>query len=260
MASSVLDPTSGAGAPDEPLDTTVRLITPERITFLYPLAGPFRRATAYLIDLLVLVMVGFLGLLLSLALSLGTAAGGGLFLVVVFVLRFGYGALLEGLFNGQTIGKRAMGIRVVSVEGVPITGGQAFLRNLLWCLDGMMPFAYMPALASMILTRRFQRLGDLAARTMVIVEQRPPRAGVANLEEKAVAAILPRLPTRIDAGPELARALSDYVTHRKRFSPSRREEMAGHLARPARQKYGLPDDVPGDALLCALYHRVFLEG
>src|SRR5690606_10684738 len=99
------------------------------------------------------------------------------------------------------------------------------------------PFAYMPALASMVLTRRFQRLGDLAARTMVIVEHRPPRAGVARLEEeRAVEALLPRLPAAIDAGPELSRALSDYVKHRKRFSPSRREEMAAHLARPARRK------------------------
>lgn len=244
----------------EALDTTVRLITPERIAFQYPLAGPFRRASAYLIDLMVLVLLGFLGLLGSLALSLGSAAGGGLFLVILFVLRFGYGALLEGIFNGQTVGKRAMSLRVVSIEGVPIGGGQAFLRNLLWCLDGALPFAYMPALASMVLTRRFQRLGDLAARTMVIVEQRPPRAGVARPDDRAVEALLPLLPATIDAGPELARALSDYVKHRRRFSPSRREEMAGHLARPARQKFDLPAEVPGDVVLCALYHRVFLEG
>jgi uncharacterized RDD family membrane protein YckC len=256
MATAVLEPAEEG----EALDTTVRLITPERITFQYPLAGPFRRAAAYLIDFLILVLLGFLGLLGSLALSLGSAAGGGLFLVILFVLRFGYGAILEGIFNGQTIGKRAMSLRVVSVEGVPITGGQAFLRNLLWCFDGALPFAYMPALASMVLTRRFQRLGDLAARTMVIVEQRPPRSGVARPEDRAVEALLPRLPASIDAGPELARALADYVTHRSRFSPSRREEMAGHLARPARQKYGLPASVPGDVILCALYHRVFLEG
>lgn len=254
MATAVVEPS------DEALDTTVRLITPERITFRYPLAGPFRRAMAYLIDLAVLVLLILLGLLVSLVLALGSAAGGGLFLVILFVLRFGYGAVLEGVFNGQTIGKRALGIRVVSVEGVPITGGQAFLRNLLWCFDGALPFAYMPALASMILTRRFQRLGDLAARTMVIVEQRPTRGELALPQERSFEALLPRLPATIEAGPELSRALSDYIAHRKRFNPSRREEMAAHLARPVRSKYGLPDEASGDAILCALYHRVFLEG
>jgi uncharacterized RDD family membrane protein YckC len=254
MATAALDPAV------EALDTTVRLITPERITFQYPLAGPFRRASAYLLDLAILAMLAVLGLFLSLALALGTEAGMGLFLAGLFVLRFGYGALLEGIYNGQTIGKRAMGIRVVSVDGVPINGGQAFLRNLLWAFDGVTPFAYMPAIASMMLTRRFQRLGDLAARTMVIVEQRPGRGGVAVPDEvKAIEPLLARLPATIDAGPELSRALADYVSHRKRFSPSRREEMAAHLAEPARRKYDLPADAPGDAILCALYHRVFLE-
>lgn len=255
MATVALEPTSR-----EALDTTVRLVTPERITFQYPLAGPFRRAAAYLIDLAILVLLGLAFLLLSMVLALGTPAGGGLFLASLFGLRFGYGAFCEGVFNGQTVGKAATSIRVVTVDGVPIVGAQAFLRNLLWCLDGAWPFAYIPALASMILTRRFQRLGDLAAGTMVVVEQRPGRGGIAGVEEKAVDAVLPLLPGRIEAGPELARALSDYVKHRRRFAPARREEMAGHLARPARVKYGLPESIVADAIVCALYHRVFLEG
>ena len=254
MATATLEPT------DEALDTTVRLGTPERITFRYPLAGPFRRAAAYMIDLVILVLLGFTLFLLATAMSLGTPAGGGVFLAILFVLRFGYGAVCEGVFNGQTPGKRALGIRVVSVEGVPIVGAQAFLRNLLWCLDGVWPFAYIPALASMMLTPRFQRLGDLAAGTMVVVEHRPPRGGVTTVEERAIEDLLTRLPGRIDAGPELARALADYVEHRERFGPARREEMAGHLARPARAKYDLPPEAPADAIACALYHRVFLEG
>ena len=71
-------------------------------------------------------------------------------------------------------------------------------------------------------------------------------------------ALLPWLPVRVAAGPELARALSDYVQRRGRFGPARREEMAGHLARPLRDRYGLPADSTSDAVLCALYHRVFL--
>jgi len=255
MATAFLDPA------DEALDTTVRLVTPERITFRYPLAGPFRRASAYLIDLAVLLGLVLTISLLALALTLGRPAGGGLSLAILFVLRFGYGAICEGLLlNGQTPGKRALGLRVVSVEGVPISGAQAFLRNLLWCFDGLWPFAYIPALASMMLTRRFRRLGDLAAGTMVIAEHRPPKGRVATVEGSECEALLSRLPVRFGAGPELARALSDYVSHRDRFGPERREEMADRLASQVRHRYDLPTETSADAILLALYHRVFLEG
>jgi uncharacterized RDD family membrane protein YckC len=243
-----------------PLDTTVRIVTPERIVFQYPLAGPFRRAFAYLIDLAVLCALVIVAVVVALLLSLGSISGMGPALVAYFALVWGYGAFCETVFNGQTPGKRAVGLRVVSEQGVPITGAQAVLRNLVGVVDGMLPFAYMLGLSSIVLTRRFQRLGDLAAGTMVVVEERPWRPGVVRVDEKEVAALLPWLPLRVAAGPELARALSDYVKRRSRFGPALREEMATPLARPLRRRFGLPDDLPAsyDAVLCAVYHRVFL--
>jgi hypothetical protein len=117
----------------------------------------------------------------------------------------------------------------------------------------------MVGLTSMVLTRRFQRLGDLAAGTMVVVEARPSRAGVVRVDEPAVSEVLPRLPVRVEAGPETARALSDYVKRRGRFGTALREEMAAPLARPLRARYGLPDgpNPSSDAVLCAVYHRVY---
>jgi len=255
MSTAALEPSL-----DLPLDTTVRLITPERIAFNHVVAGPFRRSIAYLIDLVVMGLLSLAVLVVALIIALGAPSGLGLYFVALFGLQFGYGAFCEGLFNGQTVGKWLLGIRVVSVEGLSITGAQAFLRNLLWAFDGLAPFAYLPAILCMMLTSRFQRLGDLAAGTMVVVEDRPRRGGVIRIEEPAVQALLPHLPARIEAGPELARALSDYVKHRSRFSPERREEMARHLADAARIKYELPAQAPADAILGALYHRVFLEG
>ncbi|MGE3821418.1 MAG: RDD family protein [Isosphaeraceae bacterium] len=249
---------SSAESLGAPLDTTVRVITPERIVFEYPLAGPFRRAFAYLIDLLTLIGLVIVAAVVSLILSLGSTWGVGLLLVAYFGLVWGYGALLETFLNGQTLGKRAAGIRVVSEQGVPITGAQAVLRNLVGAVDGMLPFAYMPALCAMMLTSRFQRLGDLAAGTMVIVEERQRRSGVLRVKEPEVEALLPWLPLRIAAGPELARALSDYVKRRERFNADVRDDMAKHLARPLRRKFGLPEDSSSDAVLCAVYHRVFL--
>jgi uncharacterized RDD family membrane protein YckC len=255
-------PTPGTAAAERdggPLDTTVRLVTPERIVFLYPLAGPFRRFFAYVIDLAVKAGLVFVGVMIAILLAVGgSAAGFGPLLIGWFLLDWGYGAALEGLFNGQTAGKRALGIRVVTDQGVPITGAQAVLRNLVGAADGLIPFFYLTGLSSMVLTSKFQRLGDLAAGTMVVVEERQRRSGMVRVEEPAVTALLPWLPIRVAAGPELARALSDYVKRRERFQPALREEMAAPLARPLRDKLGLPAGATADAVLCAVYHRVFL--
>jgi uncharacterized RDD family membrane protein YckC len=253
--------------PQEPLDTTVRLATPERILFQYPLAGPFRRYSSYLIDVIVVFAAVIIVAILLLILSFGSTSGVGPIFVAYFVIMWGYRGACELFFNGQTLGKRAFGIRVVSDRGVPITATQAVLRNLVGALDGTVPYLLRPdltgmlllfGLTSMLLTRRFQRIGDLAAGTMVVFEGVRGRAGVDRVDEPEVAAVLPWLPLRIAAGPELARALSDYVKRRNRFGAARREEMAEHLARPLRARYQLPRDSSADAVICAVYHRVFL--
>ena len=81
-----------------------------------------------------------------------------------------------------------------------------------------------------------------------------------RVDEPEVEALLPWLPLRVAAGPELARALSDYVKRRDRFGRVHRlrEEMAEALARPLRRRFGLPEAASSDAVLCAVYHRVFL--
>ena len=117
----------------------------------------------------------------------------------------------------------------------------------------------MLGLSSMMLTAKFQRLGDLAAGTMVVIEDRQRRSGVIRVKEPAVEALLPWLPVRIAAGPELARALSDYVKRREpvpvgRFARRWPNPWPGRSAR----SYGLPAGPSSDAVLCAVYHRVFL--
>jgi hypothetical protein len=148
----------------------------------------------------------------------------------------------------------------MTVEGVPITGTHAAIRNLIGTLDGPLVFLYLPALVSMVLTSRFQRLGDLAAGTMVVVEESRQGSRVPRVEEATVSKLLMYLPLRVSAGSEMARALSDYVRHRSRFGRDRREEIARHLAQPLRERYNLPSDASADAILCAFYHRLFLGG
>jgi uncharacterized RDD family membrane protein YckC len=250
------DRTALAGS-EAPLDTKVRLVTPERIIFEHPLAGPFHRFSAYLIDLALLTFLVIVATIASLVLTLGSISGLGLALVAYFALTWGYGAACEGLFNGQTPGKRLMGIRVVSDRGVPITGAQAVLRNLVGVVDGAVPFWFLLGLPSMVLTRKFQRLGDLAAGTMVVIEQRRRPLRLERVSGREIDKVLAWLPVRISAGAGLSRAVSDYVRSRGRIGPVRREEMAGKLAPILRRRYRLPQTTPADAILCAVYHRVF---
>jgi uncharacterized RDD family membrane protein YckC len=241
-----------------PLDTTVKLVTPERVEFSYTLAGPFRRSLSYLLDIVVMAVLVIAGILLSMTLSFGQPAGMGPALVIYFALSWGYSAFCEAVFNGRTVGKMAMGIRVMTIEGVPITGSHAMIRNLVGTLDGPFPFLFMTSLTSMVLTSRFQRLGDLAAGTMVVVEETRFGSKVPRVEETYVAKVLMHLPLRISAGSEMSRALSDYVRQRIRFGPDRREEIARNLADPLRDRYELPREASSDAILCAFYHRLFL--
>ena len=78
-----------------------------------------------------------------------------------FVLYYGYFALFEALWSGQTPGKRAIGIRVIVAAGRPLGALDAVLRNVLRIID-QLPGMYAVGLLAIFLTERNQRLGDLA--------------------------------------------------------------------------------------------------
>ena len=92
-----------------------------------------------------------------------------------FLLYYGYFAAFEALWGGQTPGKRAVGLRVISVTGQPITTFDALLRNLLRIVD-QMPGIYAVGVLSIFFTARNQRLGDLVAGTVVVQEHGLPQA------------------------------------------------------------------------------------
>jgi uncharacterized RDD family membrane protein YckC len=240
------------------LDTAVGLTTPERIAFRYPLAGPFRRLGPYLLDSLIISMLIMALFSVSTALAGGSQSGAGPALAGTFAVVWGYGIFCEGVLNGRTAGKKVAGLRVVSDAGVPITMTQAVIRNVVGTVDGPLPFCYLAGLASMALTGKFQRLGDLAAGTMVIVEEGRWRRKLGSPDGPEIRAVLDRMPARIAAGAELARALSDYVQARPQFSDQGREVLAAPLARALIRGHGLPAESSADAVLCAAYRRIFL--
>jgi uncharacterized RDD family membrane protein YckC len=230
-----------------PLDTTITVSTPENVAFDFRLAGPFPRFLAFVVDCSLL----FAALILFfMVLGILGGVGIGLFLIVAFLAWWGYGGLMETFFNGQTLGKRALGIRVVSESGLAINGGQGILRNILRSADLVPPF--FPGVASMLLTARFQRLGDLAAETMVVIDRdrvapRPSRSHQ-NVEE-----IRSLIPARFRPDTALAEALAAYMGCRSDLSVFRRRELAQTLASHFIQLWGLPPTTDPDGILCAIY-------
>lgn len=261
------------------IDSTIDVVTPENISFQYELAGPFRRLPAFFIDLGIrfAIWVGFLIIVSIFGLFAGgggaSALGTSLFLLLWFVLEWFYGGLLETFWNGQTVGKRLLGMRVLRIDGQPINGLQAVMRNVLRAVDLMplvpvglwfgQPEMYalptgMIGLITPVLNSRYQRLGDLVCGTMVIVEERRWLMTVTKIEERNVRALVEALPASFVVTPKLSQSLAAYVERRKYLSVPRRAEIARHLGEPLVERFRWPADTNHDQLLCAIYYRTFI--
>lgn len=168
----------------------LKIETPEHVELQFALASIGNRFIACAIDhavqVLLIIVTVFAAMNFSSALrTAGARAGasleeGNLWLLAVatlavFALNFGYFALFETLWHGQTPGKRLLGLRVIAADGRPIGFFTAFTRNLIRGAD-MMPVAlflpfYSIGVISVFSTPRSQRLGDLVAGTVVIKER-----------------------------------------------------------------------------------------
>jgi uncharacterized RDD family membrane protein YckC len=158
-------------APDQ-----LSIETPEQIALEFPLAGVGSRFLALAVDVLLQMALGLMLLLavggtVSLLRPTGGAAWFGAIVIIgVFVIFYGYFMIFEALWNGQTPGKRLVGLRVLSVTGRPVHAGEAILRNLLRVVDSL-PGVYAVGIVSVMVSARSQRLGDLAAGTVVVHEK-----------------------------------------------------------------------------------------
>jgi uncharacterized RDD family membrane protein YckC len=153
------------------LDTRYRVEIPGGIHLEAQVVGPVARCFAYLIDLVIRGVI--LAALLLASIPLGfSGMGGGFFLIFAFFIEWLYPVLFEVLSRGQTPGKKLLGITVVNDDLSPVTPGTSLVRNLLRTVD-FLPLFYLAGLVTMLCNRRFQRLGDLAAGTLVISTPRP---------------------------------------------------------------------------------------
>lgn len=212
------------------------IVTPQGVVLDLEVAGVAYRAMARLLDLMVLLAAG--GVLAALTRLLDSTTANIVTLVIALVALFGYPAVAETYWRGRTIGKSALGLRVVTLEGGPIGFREAIIRSLFQLIDlGTLGVA--PLLSAMA-TDRSQRLGDLAAGTFVIRDPRsvahvpavpftPPmgaEAMVASLDvsrlrpeqERVIRSFLLRVgqlaaPVRADLGHRLARTTANRLGH-----------------------------------------------
>lgn len=211
------------------------IATPEGVLFRLPLATPASRLYAMLLDIaIVLGTVNGLGLLVYWLFAKEPGFGVMVITLAEFAIGFAYGALLEGFWNGQTIGKRLLHLRVIDQAGLPLGIEQAWIRNLMRVFDAL-PLAYLVGGISALSSPVMQRFGDQVAGTLV-VRQTPLAVPTEEswtqqkynsfVEYPAVAIRLRRAAT-----PQLASLIQDALRRRDELAPYARREIYRELAR-----------------------------
>jgi uncharacterized membrane protein SpoIIM required for sporulation/uncharacterized RDD family membrane protein YckC len=205
--------------------------TPEHVTLDLEIAGVGSRALAALIDVLILVGATLGGLLL-LGLVAGSGVtlgslGGAALLLIGFALWNGYFILFEGLRQGQTPGKRFVGIRVVGDTGNAVGFAAAVARNLMRIAD-FLPPPYLIGALLVALHPRGKRLGDIVAGT-VVARDRPAEAAV-----RAPHRSRPTAPPAVVQIPELTdgefHVLAEFANRQGQLTPPARVRLASAIA------------------------------
>jgi uncharacterized RDD family membrane protein YckC len=231
------------------------LETPEGLTLTVPLAGVGSRFVSAGIDFTIQILLTASAAVVFLAFGVGGGLGPGLFAVAVFAVFFVYDVAFEVLAGGRTPGKRWTGLRVVRSGGQPVGFVASAIRNILRLVD-FLPSAYLAGIVSILVTKRNQRLGDLAADTVVA---RAPRKAARVVEEHATAPLQGSLAAWDVSGvtPEELSAVRSFLERRSTLEWGARQALAGSLAARLRARVGgiSETDPAGDAAS----DEVFLE-
>jgi uncharacterized RDD family membrane protein YckC len=204
------------------LDTIHSVETPEGVRLSLRTAGPVPRAMAYGLDASIRGSI-YVAALFPLMVTVPQLMVP-LFGLLVFVGEWFYPVLFEVLGQGQTIGKRVLGLRVVNDDGTPIGWSASILRNLLMAADAL-PGTYAAGLVSMLTSGGFRRLGDHAAGTLVVYAEL--RVPARERSGEALAPLAPPIPLDVDE----QRAVIAFSERAPQLSASRADELAA-LATP----------------------------
>jgi uncharacterized RDD family membrane protein YckC len=237
----------------------VDISTPEGVELEVELGGLGSRFLAESIDyVLKAVLVGALAIVLF---AIGGGVATAVLLVLVFLIWFGYDVLFEVLAGGRTPGKRACGLRVVRSGGQPVGFLASSVRNLLRIVDGPLT-SYLAGIVSIVVSERNQRLGDMAADTLVVRE--PAGPGKATAWERRPETVPAPPPAPWTGGTTETRdqwdvsaisqeefaAVRQFLDRRWTIEDDARRRLAWQLAEGLRPKVaGAPPELQGEQLL-----------
>lgn len=238
---------------EHPIDQLV-IDTPEQIALELPLAGIGSRSLALVVDtLLQVALYALIGLAaaglsavggrgaIATAFGVAGAFAPAVLLFLGFCVYWGYFALFETLWKGQTPGKRLTGIRVIKDSGRPIDAFEAIGRNLMRAVDAL-PALYGIGIVSMFISRQNRRLGDYVAGTVVVhdrgVEARP------YLEDRPEPADL--LPGAVKIAPDELVLVETYLQRRYDYDFEVRSRTAETIAERIRARLGLSRESIGN--------------
>lgn len=225
----------------------LRIRTPEGITFAYSLAGPVTRCLAWAIDMAVLFTLGFIA-----SMSLGSA---GLIApdliqaataIAFFAVPIAYGIVLEWFWRGQTVGKMMLRLRVMDADGLRLQFHQVLMRNIVRFAD-LLPGCYLVGGVASLLSRKAQRLGDLAAGTIVVHHRQSIEPDLEQLlgtkfnSLRAHPHLCGRLRQR--TSPDQARLALQALMRRDDFEPAARVQLFAEMAAHFKTLAHFPPDV-----------------
>ncbi len=234
----------------------VVIITPEQVELRYTLAGIGARFYAILIDLLWQIPVYALIIIAAVALEESALGSANrvirntllvLLLFAFFAVTYGYFLLFEALRNGQTPGKRAAGIRVISDSGAPVTFRQVLLRNVMRIVDSL-PSLYALGIISVWFSNQGRRLGDYVAGTLVVYTGRTEAAPPPMPDEVADETAAPVV-TGVPLGKltrDQYRILRHYLDRRREMEPELARQMAATLIPPLVEALEVDPDSVGE--------------
>jgi Predicted membrane protein/domain len=237
------------GAINRGLERTQRfeVRTPEGVAFSYRLASPVLRVCAWLIDWMVVAATwSLLATLIGVLNIISADIAGMVATIGYFLLSQGYRIATEWGWRGQTLGKRVMRLRVVDDRGLHLSFSQIVLRNLLRFVDSM-PAAYLVGGLAALFSRKAQRLGDIAAGTLVIwvpEEVTPELATVQSGKYNSLRAHLPVVARlRQTVTPAEARIAWQALARRDQMEDAARIRLFAELAAHFKGLTPMPVDV-----------------
>jgi uncharacterized RDD family membrane protein YckC len=229
--------------------------TPEGVEIDLVLAGAASRFVSALVDILIqFALLGCVAVVLGLLGSAGLG-GGGVALLLWFIISFGviafYDIFFEVFRSGQTPGKRMNRLRVVRVEGQPVSFLTSAVRNILRPID-FLPSAYLFGAVLILSTRKNQRIGDIVAGTLVVRTEPRVHEGSGGLRLSYAVEQGGAWDTSRVSNEEIA-IVRQFLDRRLELEASIRTQLAGTLAERLRPKVtGASAELRGEQFLHAL--------